>query len=70
MALMHKILAVKDPNRKARLLTAFWSFIAKDNPQLQQATHARFYRLDLYMIPEKKHLNPISRTLIYELKLK
>ncbi len=68
MALMHKMLSAKEP-RRTKLLTAFWKFLAQNNPQLQQARSVQFYRLDLYIIPEKKHLNPISRNLILKIDL-
>src|SRR5271168_1160230 len=58
-----------DPNGFAVRMKALWSLYVQEDPRLGQASTIRCYRVTLNTIPELRHLNPVRRELICELKL-
>jgi glycosyltransferase involved in cell wall biosynthesis/predicted DCC family thiol-disulfide oxidoreductase YuxK len=67
--LMHKILATPDPAEQRRRLQALWRHWRQERPELQQAASVKFYRLTLLTDPDRRHENPITRELLYDLEL-
>jgi hypothetical protein len=59
----------KDPNGFAERMKAIWSLHVQQDPRLEKASIVRCYRVTLNTIPELRHVNPIQRELIFELKL-
>jgi len=59
-----------DPALREQRLKALWSVLSNKWPELSTARSVRFYEIRNSRLPEEKHLNPLSREMIYELHFK
>jgi predicted DCC family thiol-disulfide oxidoreductase YuxK len=66
--LISKILYKDRPGRERRF-KALWTLLAKKHPGLSSVKSVKFYEVLKTTIPAEKYRNPLSRNLIYELKL-
>ncbi|MBL8014102.1 MAG: DUF393 domain-containing protein [Candidatus Omnitrophica bacterium] len=64
--LMSKLVNIKDPAVRDRKLLALWKVLVQSNPELAEGQTLRFYFVENYTEPEKRHLNPLKRTLAFE----
>lgn len=69
LALLGRILSVKNDEERSRLLKAFWQVWTRQNSELSQAVVVRFYQETLSSLPDRQSENPIERKLVYELRL-
>jgi len=68
-ALISEIL-YKEPELREKRLEALWLTMVKEWPELSSVRAVKFFEVRESKIPEEKHLNPISREMIYELRFK
>ena len=68
-SLIRELINNNNPSQKNSRLKAFWQLVARNDPPLQQATSVNFYRVKIWLSPERQQENPISRELFYQLKL-
>lgn len=59
-----------DRARRENRLEKLWEAVVKEWPELSSVRAVRFYDVRESKIPEEKHLNPLSRELIYALQFK
>lgn len=68
-SLVKKLIGSNEPNKNSPQLQAFWQLFARNDPSLQQAKLIKFYRVQLWLSPERQSENPINKELYYQLKL-
>ena len=68
-SLVKKLVNIDDPSESNSRLQALWQLLARNDPRLQQAALVKFYRVKLWLSPERQQENPTDKELYYQLKL-
>lgn len=66
VGLISKIFSLKDEQVRKKKFMALWEVFKSMDTELTKARTVRFYFCEHYTIPEKWHMNPVSRTLAYQ----
>jgi predicted DCC family thiol-disulfide oxidoreductase YuxK len=67
--LMSKIFRIKDEEKRNRKFIALWQVLCAADPQLHRAQTVRFYFLENFTDPAKRHLNPVKKDLAFEFQV-
>ncbi len=68
-SLIRKLVRIDRPTERNTRLQAFWQLLSRHDSRLKQASSVNFYKIKLWVSPERQTENPINRELFYQLKL-
>lgn len=68
-SLVKKLTRINQPDERNTRLQAFWQLLIRHDSRLEQAASVQFYKIKLWVSPERQQENPVSQELFYQLKL-